>query len=79
MYYIARKDTGRWASKGYHTERSAKAVMTRKDMDKNIFEIVDGSLDPMVERVNLMTGKKYQERLNTPVFCSPASESYYSM
>jgi hypothetical protein len=36
--------------------------------------------DPdMVERTNLMTGKKYMEKKDTPVFLSPACESYWSM
>ena len=36
--------------------------------------------DPdMVERVNLMTGKKYMEKADTPLFLSPASETYWSM
>jgi hypothetical protein len=33
----------------------------------------------MVERVNLMSGKKYMEPSNTPNYCSPASEAYWSM
>jgi hypothetical protein len=28
---------------------------------------------------NAMTGKKFQERYDTPYFCSPRSESYWSM
>ena len=32
-----------------------------------------------VTRKNLMTGVEYQERYDTPYFCSPASESYWSM
>ena len=36
--------------------------------------------DPdMVERVNLMTGKKYMEKSDTPLFLSPSSETYWSM
>jgi hypothetical protein len=36
--------------------------------------------DPdMVERTNIMTGKKYMEKKGTPVFLSPACESYWSM
>jgi hypothetical protein len=36
--------------------------------------------DPdMVERTNLMTGKKYMEKKDTPAFLSPACESYWSM
>lgn len=32
-----------------------------------------------VTRKNLMTGKEYQERYDTPYFCSPSRESYWSM
>jgi len=28
---------------------------------------------------NLMTGKEYKERYDTPYFCSPSSESFWSM
>lgn len=37
------------------------------------------NIEKTVERVNLMTGKTYRESINTPNYCSPASESYYSM
>ncbi len=33
----------------------------------------------MVDRVNLMSGKNYLEYENTPNYCSPASEAYWSM
>ena len=33
----------------------------------------------LVTRKNLMTGKEYQEEENTPLSCSPASETYWSM
>lgn len=32
-----------------------------------------------VTRRSLMGGKEYQERYDTPYFCSPSSESYWSM
>ena len=35
--------------------------------------------EPMVERINLMSGEPYMERLNTPPYLSPASETYWSM
>ena len=35
--------------------------------------------EQMVERTNLITGKKFWEKRNTPVYCSPACESYWSM
>ena len=32
-----------------------------------------------VTRKNLMGGKEFQERFDTPHFCSPSSESFWSM
>lgn len=32
-----------------------------------------------VTRKNIMSGKEYQERYDTPYYCSPSSESYWSM
>ena len=32
-----------------------------------------------VTRTNLMGGKEYQERHDTPRYCSPSSEAYWSM
>lgn len=32
-----------------------------------------------VTRKNLVTGKEYQERFDTVYFCSPSSESFWSM
>jgi hypothetical protein len=32
-----------------------------------------------IEKKNLMTGKVFFEKYDTPYFCSPSSESYYSM
>jgi len=34
---------------------------------------------PMVERTNLMSGKTFLEDADTPIYCSPASETYWSM
>ena len=35
--------------------------------------------ETFVVRKNLMTGVEYQERYDTPYFCSPSRESYWSM
>ena len=35
--------------------------------------------ETFVTRKNFMTGKAYQERFDTPYFCSPSRESYWSM
>ena len=33
----------------------------------------------LVERTNIMTGKKFLEPIDTPVFMSPACETFWSM
>jgi len=35
--------------------------------------------ETMVERFNMMGGGKYTERYDTPRYCSPSSEAYWSM
>lgn len=35
--------------------------------------------ETMVTKRNLMGGKEFTERYDTPYYCSPASESYWSM
>jgi len=32
-----------------------------------------------VTRKNMMSGREYQERYDTPRYCSPSSEAYWSM
>lgn len=32
-----------------------------------------------VTRTNMMGGREYQERYDTPRYCSPSSEAYWSM
>ena len=33
----------------------------------------------MVTKKNMMSGKEFQERYDTPYYCSPSSETYWSM
>jgi hypothetical protein len=37
------------------------------------------NIEKTVERTNLMSGKTFRESVNTPSYCSPSSESYWSM
>lgn len=90
-YYIIAKGTGLIVTDGPHKTRAyntfgaAKATRTRlcnkAGWNTNDLDIVDvKSYQPhMVERTNLMTGKKFQEDVNTPYYCSPSSETYWSM
>ena len=91
MFYIVSRGTGMIVSDGpnrtraYKTWGAARATRTRlcnkAGWNAGDLSIVEArTYKPrMVERTNLMTGEKYQEDVNTPNFCSPASESFWSM
>ena len=62
----------------------ARTGVTMCALDSNLkmmkVEIYTEPLDDeMVERVNLMSGNKYMERRDTPLCCSPSSETFWSM
>ncbi len=49
---------------------------------KRLFAIAEdgyfyGRVQKTVTRTNMMTGKEYEEPVNTPLCCSPSSESYW--
>ena len=91
-FYIVNVGTGKawgkayWLKQEYATERGAKIACTKmnkaagntsqwKVMDRKEY---DARPVKMVEKVNMMTGVKYMEAEDTPNFCSPASEAYWS-
>lgn len=37
------------------------------------------NIEQIVQRTNLFSGKPIFERINTPHYCSPSSETYWSM
>ena len=73
--------------KAFKTEGAAKAHLTRMGKmgyNEYDYEVVpqwwyDTNVSKTVTKVNLMTGQEYQEDVNTPLCCSPASETYWSM
>lgn len=95
MYVIYNKETTYYIEREYSKhhcfkrEREAKAALTRaekkhKDFDRSRYAIATvgdflDNIEKEVERTNLMSGKKYMERVNTPHYCSPASEAYWQM
>jgi hypothetical protein len=91
MFYIIAKATGFIVTDGpnrtraYKTFGAAQATRTRlcrkAGWTVSELNIVDTKhYQPrMVERTNIMSGQKFQEDVNTPYFCSPSSETYWSM
>ena len=90
-YYIIVRATGLIATDGpnkarsYKTHGAAQATRTRlcrkSGWSAAELSIVDvKEYKPrMVTRKNLMSGAEFQEDVNTPYFCSPSSETYWSM
>ena len=71
-YYIEQYGEDRLSlSENGDLERIKRSVvMSFEEFDKK---------EPMVIRKNLRTGKTFIEKLNTPHYCSPSSETYWSM
>lgn len=88
VYVVYNKDTTRMVRKAngdefFNTLSAAKRHVTRY-LDHDAYGIADydvyrANIEKTVERVNLMSGKTYQESINTPNYMSPASEAYWSM
>ena len=91
MFYIVAKGTGLIVTDGpnrsraYKTFGAARATRTRL-CNKAGYSVSDLSIidtkyytPKTVVRKNLMTGQEFEEDVNTPHFCSPSSESFWSM
>jgi hypothetical protein len=91
MYYIVSRGTGLIVTDGpmktraYKTFGAARATRTRlcnkAGWSVDQLTIIDTKhyKPRMVEKTNIMTGQKFEEDVNTPYFCSPSSESYWTM
>ena len=89
-YVIYNTDTTRQLNSNYYaTEAAAKAALTRAAKKDNTLIRADyavaetndffNNIEKMVTKTNMMSGLEYQERANTPISCSPASETYWAM
>ena len=87
-YVVYKKDTTRIVRKAngdefFSTEPAAKRHITRfLNADEYAvaeYTYYEDNIERQVERVNLMSGQKYMESVNTPIYMSPASETYWSM
>jgi hypothetical protein len=76
-----------YGKEAWATEAAAKAAMTRilkknrypgEELRVQELSAYRMFIEETVERVNMMTGKTYRESINTPNYCSPSSETYWS-
>lgn len=69
----------------FETVRGAKIACTAMNKkSKNEYAVAsiqefDTKVVKMVEKTNIMSGEKFMERSDTPYYCSPSSETYWSM
>jgi len=68
----------------YDYDRKDRASMEREVSELYpTYKATDGYkfniVETMVTRKNAMSGKAFQERYDTPYYCSASSESYWSM
>jgi hypothetical protein len=71
-----------WKSLGAakaHLNRMGKMGYNVNEYDIASHSFFSDSIEKTVTRRNLMTGKDFTESVNTPYYCSPSSESYWSM
>lgn len=74
--------------------KSGERLVLKKDYDTDNLSVLEHTVkhtwrasqgfryeihETYVTRKNMMSGKEFQERYDTPYFCSPSSESYWSM
>lgn len=62
------------------TEKEMKAEVT--DLTSKLYPTTKFRLElheTYVERVDIISGKKFKEHFDTPYYCSPSSETYWSM
>ena len=58
---------------------STKDYIERLAEDFREAGVVANVFETYVTKQNLMGGKEFQERYDTPYYCSPSSETYWSM
>lgn len=77
----------RWGKDTYATEAAAKAAMTRmikknthpgEELRVQDLQAYRMFIEQKVKRINLMSGEEFWESVNTPYYCSPSSETYWS-
>lgn len=94
-YVVFEKSTTRYAGKKakynepiFESLAAAKSHMSRlvksgkyaaEDIAVAETDYFHDHIEAIVQRTNLMSGKPFFERINVPYYCSPSSETYWSM
>lgn len=80
---------GYWQDARFETEAAARACLTRQSKKDAKFVIGDyliaeashfaKNIEKQETRKNLMSGKEFTQPVNTPNYCDPSCEAYWSM
>ena len=81
--YLVEAKSGRthFGSKGAATRAKNEAERNEPEYGFGIAEVRDfyDNIELTVTRHNALTGAPFEETVNTPYYCSPSSETYWSM
>jgi len=67
------------AAKSHMTRLIKSGKYTADQIAVADYSYFHDEIEAIVERTNLMSGKTFYERINVPYYCSPSSETYWSM
>ena len=67
------------AAKAAITRFVKKGICKREEVAFAEIGHYQKNIEAKVKRVNLMSGEEFYESVNTPYYCSPSSETYWSM
>ena len=79
---------GYWQDATYKTEAAAKTAFTRLVKQGKIkpashaiapLDIFHQQIEKKETKTNLLSGKTFEQSVNTPLCCDPSSETYWSM
>lgn len=89
--YLRIRSKGYWKDAKFATEAAANAALTRytkkmqaegKEFNQDDYDILPQSEFDLIEKwetkKNLMGGGEFKQRVNTPSYCDPSSEAYWS-
>lgn len=94
LEYRNSKESDMYTVEVYKQDRRTKSgerLVLKQDYDTDNLSMLEHTVkhtwqghryvihETWVTRKNMMSGKEYKERYDTPHFCSPSSEAYWSM
>ena len=65
-------------SRGAKIARAAANKNSMYEYEVASIEEFESKIVKMVEKTNLLSGEKFMERSDTPYYCSPSSETFWS-